>query len=63
VAGPGNATSQQLDRACASGKHFDKVELSMRGQVTELNDVVVSSCSVAGKERRYELKGHVTLIK
>lgn len=63
VAEPGNATSQQLDRACASGKHFDKVELSMRGQVTELNDVVVSSCSVAGKERRYELKGHVTLIK
>ena len=63
VADPGNATSQQLDRACASGKHFDKVELSMRGQVTELNDVVVSSCSVAGKERRYELKGHVTLIK
>jgi type VI protein secretion system component Hcp len=63
VAEPGNATSQQLDRACASGKHFDKVELSMRGQVTELQDVVVSSCSVAGKERRYELKGHVTLIK
>ena len=63
VAEPGNATSQQLDRACANGKHFDKVELSMRGQVTEMQDVVVSSCSVAGKERRYELKGHVTLIK
>ena len=63
VAEPGNATSQQLDRACASGKHFDKVELSMRGQVTELQDVAVSSCSVAGKERKYELRGHVTLIK
>jgi type VI protein secretion system component Hcp len=63
VAEPGNAMSQQLDRACASGKHFDKVELSLRGQVTEMHDVVVSSCSVAGKERKYEFRGHVTLLK
>lgn len=63
MVGPANATSQQLDRACASGKHFDKVELVHRGQATEMHDVVVSSCAVAGNERRYEFRGHVTLMK
>ena len=63
VPGPGNATSRKLDAACANGTHFPKAELGRAGERYAMTDVVVSSCTVAGNERRYELKGHVTLIK
>lgn len=58
-----SATAKHLERACADGKHIEKAELRGPGQAFALRDIVVTSCSAAGKERRYELKGHVTLIK
>jgi hypothetical protein len=58
-----SATTQALDRACASGKHIAKAELGRQGQVYALNDVVVSSCTASSSERRYEFRGHVTLMK
>ncbi len=63
VPGPGNATSRQLDQACASGQHIDKAVLGVRGQMFAMNDVVVSSCTSSGTERTYEFRGHVTLMK
>jgi type VI secretion system secreted protein Hcp len=58
-----DSLSQQLDRACTGGKHIEKAELRAPGQQVEMTDVVVASCTVAGKQRQYELRGHVTLIK
>jgi type VI protein secretion system component Hcp len=60
---PGNATSAQLARLCASGKHLKSAVLSGPDGRYQMNDVVVSSCAVQGNERKYELKGHVTLMK
>lgn len=56
-------TSRALDRACASSKHIAKAELSNRTQQLSLTDVVVSSCTASAAERRYEFRGHVTLMK
>lgn len=58
-----SATTQALDRACASGKHIPKAELGRQGQVYTLSDVLVSSCTASSSERRYEFRGHVTLMK
>jgi type VI protein secretion system component Hcp len=58
-----SATTQSLDRACASGNHIESAELGGKGERYKLSDVVVSSCTVAGIERKYELRGHVTLMK
>jgi type VI protein secretion system component Hcp len=58
-----SSTTQALDRACASGKHIAKAELGRQGQVYTLSDVVVSSCTASSSERRYEFRGHVTLMK
>jgi type VI protein secretion system component Hcp len=58
-----NATTQALDRACAKGEHIKSAELGNGRERYQLSDVVVSSCAVAGNERKYELRGHVTLIK
>jgi type VI protein secretion system component Hcp len=52
-----------LARACASGKHIAKATLTARGQTTEMKEVVVSSCAVTDNVRRFELTGHVTLIR
>jgi type VI protein secretion system component Hcp len=60
---PGNATSQYLDRACANGQHIKEATLGGRGQQFQMSDVVVTACSAAGKERKYEMRGHVTLMK
>jgi hypothetical protein len=60
---PGNASTAQLARLCASGKPIKSAVLSGPDGRYQMNDVLVSSCPVKGNERRYELKGHVTLMK
>ncbi|MEX2148666.1 MAG: type VI secretion system tube protein Hcp [Steroidobacteraceae bacterium] len=60
---PGDASTAQLARLCASGKPIKSAVLSSPDGRYQMNDVVVSSCAVKGNERRYELKGHVTLMK
>ena len=56
-------TSRALDRACASGTHIKNAELRNSAQQVSLSDVVVSSCAASSSERRYEFRGHVTLMK
>jgi type VI protein secretion system component Hcp len=56
-------TSRALDRACASGTHIKNAELRNSAQQLSLSDVVVSSCAASSSERRYEFRGHVTLMK
>jgi hypothetical protein len=63
IPGPGNATSQYLDRACASGEHIKEATLGGGGQKFQMNDVVVTACTAAGSDRKYEMRGHVTLMK
>jgi type VI protein secretion system component Hcp len=60
---PGNASTAQLTRLCASGKRIRSAVLSGPDGRYQMNDVVVSTCAVNGNERKYELKGHVTLMK
>ena len=60
---PGNASTEQLARLCASGKPIKSAVLNGPDGRYQMKDVVVSSCAVKGNERRYELKGHVTLMK
>ncbi|HUG04821.1 MAG TPA: type VI secretion system tube protein Hcp [Steroidobacteraceae bacterium] len=60
---PGDASTAQLARLCASGKPIKSAVLGGPDGRYQMNDVVVSSCAVKGNERRYELKGHVTLMK
>jgi type VI protein secretion system component Hcp len=55
--------STGVARACATGQHISKATLRGPRQTVSLDDVVVSSCSVVGDMRKYELTGHVTLIK
>lgn len=56
-------TSRSLDRACAAGTHIKNAELRSSAQQLSLSDVVVSSCAASSSERRYEFRGHVTLMK
>jgi type VI secretion system secreted protein Hcp len=56
-------TSRSLDRACASGTHIKNAQLRSSAQQLSLSDVVVSSCAASSSERRYEFRGHVTLMK
>jgi hypothetical protein len=60
---PGDASTAQLARLCASGKPVKSAVLNGPDGRYQMRDVVVSSCAVNGNERRYELKGHVTLMK
>lgn len=60
---PGNTSTEQLARLCASGKPIKSAVLNGPDGRYQMKDVVVSSCAVNGNERRYELKGHVTLMK
>jgi type VI protein secretion system component Hcp len=61
---PGNETTAQLVRMCATGKHIKKATLTGPDNAHyELENVLVSSCAVSGNQRKIELKGHVTLMK
>lgn len=60
---PGNASTAQLARLCASGKHIRSAVLSGPDGRYQMKDAVVSSCAMQDNERKYELKGHVTLMK
>ena len=60
---PGNASTASLARMCASGKHIRSAVLSSPNGRYQLQDAVITSCAVAGNERRYEFRGHVTLMK
>lgn len=60
---PGNASTVALARMCASGKHIRSAVLSSPSGRYQLQDAVITSCAVAGNERRYEFRGHVTLMK
>lgn len=61
---PGNKTTAQLVRMCATGKHIKKATLTGPDNARyELENVLVSSCAVSGNQRKIELKGHVTLMK
>lgn len=55
--------SRTLDRACANGTHIARAELGNKAQRLSLTDVVVSSCTASASERRYEFRGHVTVLK
>ena len=56
-------TSRSLDSACAKGTHIKNAELRNSAQRYAMTDVVVSSCAASSSERRYEFRGHVTLMK
>lgn len=56
-------TSRSLDSACAKGTHIKNAQLRSSAQQVSLSDVVVSSCAASSSERRYEFRGHVTLMK
>lgn len=60
---PGHESTEQLARLCASGKPIKSAVLNGPDGRYQMKDVVVSSCAANGNERRYELKGHVTLMK
>ena len=60
---PTKASTGGTSRGCAPGKHFDDAVLTASGKRYQMQDVVVTSCTVQGSERKWELKGHVTLIK
>lgn len=63
---PSLPSKGQTSRACAQGQHIDHVVLSGNGQRVELQDAVVTSCTVAGGETVMKVKGktgHVTLLK
>jgi type VI protein secretion system component Hcp len=47
----------------SSGKHIKQVELTGTNTRYVLEDVVVSSRTVSGNQRRVEFRGHVTLMK
>lgn len=60
---PGNASTAALQKMCASGKHIKSAVLSSPSGRYQLRDAVITSCAVKGNERRYEFRGHVTLMK
>ena len=61
---PGNETTAQLVRLCATGKHIKKAKLTGPDNARyELENVLVSSCAVSGNQRKIEFTGHVTLMK
>lgn len=60
---PGDASTAELAKMCASGKHIKNAVLSSPSGRYQLQDAVITSCAVAGAERRYEFRGHVTLMK
>ncbi len=60
---PGDASTAELVRMCASGKHIKNATLSSPSGRYQLTDAVITSCTVTGNERRYEFRGHVTLMK
>ncbi len=60
---PANASTAPLAKMCASGKHIKNAVLSSPSGRYQLQDAVITSCAVTGNERRYEFRGHVTLMK
>jgi type VI protein secretion system component Hcp len=60
---PGDGSTAELARMCASGKHIKSAELSSPSGRYQLQDAVISSCEVSGNQRTYEFRGHVTLMK
>ena len=60
---PGNGSTASLARMCASGKHIKSAVLSSPNGRYQVQDAVITSCAVSGNERRYEFRGHVTLMK
>jgi type VI protein secretion system component Hcp len=60
---PGDESTAELARLCASGKHIKSATLSSPNGRYQLSDAVITSCAVTGNERRYEFRGHVTLMK
>jgi len=60
---PGNDSTAELAKMCASGKHIKSAVLSSPSGRYQLQDAVITSCAVSGAERRYEFRGHVTLMK
>ena len=63
IPGTSSSTTQALDRACATGEHIKNAELGGKGARYQMTDVVVSSCSVSGNARKYEFRGHITLLR
>lgn len=60
---PGDASIAALARMCASGKNIRNAVLNSPDGRYKLEDTVITSCAVTGNERRYEFRGHVTLMK
>jgi len=60
---PGNDSTAALAKMCASGKHIKSAVLSSPNGRYQVQDAVITSCAVTGAERRYEFRGHVTLMK
>ena len=60
---PATGSTAALARMCASGKHIKSAVLSSPNGRYQLQDAVITSCAVSGNERRYEFRGHVTLMK
>lgn len=60
---PANDSTAGLAKMCASGKHIKSAVLSSPNGRYQLQDAVITSCAVTGNERRYEFRGHVTLMK
>jgi hypothetical protein len=60
---PSKASTGGTGKACAPGKHFADAVLTAQGKRYQMQDVMVTSCTVQGSTRTMQLTGHVTLIK
>ena len=60
---PGDESTAELARMCASGQHIKSAELGSPSGRYQLKDAVITSCAVTGNQRKYEFRGHVTLMK
>jgi type VI protein secretion system component Hcp len=60
---PGDASTAELPRICASGRHIKSAVLNSPDGRYKLQDAVITSCALTGNERKYEFTGHVTLMK
>jgi hypothetical protein len=60
---PTKASTGKTSRSCTQGEHISQVVLVTQGKRYEMQDVVVTSCTVVNGQTRKEFKGHVTLLK
>ncbi len=60
---PSDESMAELARMCASGQHIKSAMLGSPSGRYQLKDAVITSCAVNGNQRRYEFRGHVTLMK